>query len=144
MNSFSDEVFKQNRKVKIQMQAKNNARAATYGPFKTTACTHANNLALGNVDPPEQQAYVTTCRPREVVGPPTEVVACPTLTPRDQTLNYTENELPASFSRASLRSCPIIFALARTPGNKARECRGCCCGSPAGYLRGICAAVLPC
>ena len=43
-----------------------------------------------------------------------------------------------------LKSCPILFALARTPWNKARERRGCCCGSPAGYLRGICAAVLPC
>ena len=31
-----------------------------------------------------------TFRPREVVGPPMEVMAGPTLTPRDQTFNYTE------------------------------------------------------
>ena len=64
-------------------------------------CTHADNLALDNTDPPEQQAYTTTLLPREVVGPLIEVVARPTLTPRDQTLNYTENELRASFLRAS-------------------------------------------
>ena len=51
--------------------------------------THADNLALGNTDPPEQQAYTTTLRPREVVRPPMEVVARLTLTPWDQTLNYT-------------------------------------------------------
>ena len=68
---------------------------------RSKRCTHADNLALGNTDPPEQQAYTTSFRPWEVVGPPMEVVARPTLTPRDQTLNYTENELPASFSRAS-------------------------------------------
>ena len=63
--------------------------------------TYANNLAFDNTNPPEQQAYTTTFRPREAVGPPMEAVARPTLTPRDRTLNYTENELPASFSRAS-------------------------------------------
>ena len=65
--------------------------------------THADNLALGNTDPPEQQAYTTIFRHRKVVGPPMEAVARPTLTPRDQTLFIpgTENELPASFSRAS-------------------------------------------
>ena len=68
--------------------------------FKTTG-THADNLALDNTDPPEQKADTTTFRPRMVVGPPMEVVARPTLTSRDQTLNYTENELPGSFSRAS-------------------------------------------
>ena len=35
-------------------------------------CTHADNLALGNTDPPEQQAYATTFRPQEVVRPPME------------------------------------------------------------------------
>ena len=56
--------------------------AATYGPFKTTVCAHADNLALGNTDPPEQQAGATTFRPREVVGALMEVVARPALTPR--------------------------------------------------------------
>ena len=63
--------------------------------------THADNLALGNTDPPEQQAYTTTFRPLEVVGLIMEVVPRPTLMPLDKTVNYTENELPASFSRAS-------------------------------------------
>ena len=36
---------------------------------RSKLCTHAGNLALGNTDPPEQQAYTTTFRPREVVGP---------------------------------------------------------------------------
>ena len=67
---------------------------------RSKLCTHADNLALGNPDPPGQQADTTTFRPREVVAPPMEVAARPTLTPRDRTLNYTENELPASFSRA--------------------------------------------
>ena len=44
--------------------------------------THADNLALGNTDPPEQQAGATTFRPREVVGALMEVVARPALTPR--------------------------------------------------------------
>ena len=104
--------------------------------------THADNLALGNTDPPEQQAHTKTYRPRQVVGPPTEVVARPTLTPRDQISNYTEDELPASFSRASCRN-HLQFSslcLARRE-TKVRERRGCCCGSPAGYLRGICTAV---
>ena len=53
---------------------------------RSKPCTHADNLALGNIDAPEQQAYKnTTFRPREVVGPPMEVVARPTLMPRDQT-----------------------------------------------------------
>ena len=64
-------------------------------------CTHGDHLALGSTDPPQQKAVTTTIRPREVVGPPMEVMARPTLTPRDHTLNYTENELPTSFSRAS-------------------------------------------
>ena len=33
----------------------------------------SDNLALGNIDPPEQQADTPTFRPREVVGPPREV-----------------------------------------------------------------------
>ena len=82
------------------MQPKNMGELQPTGRSKL--CTHADNLrALGYADPPEQQAYTTTFRPREVVGPPMEVVARPALTPRDQTLNYAENELPASFSRAS-------------------------------------------
>ena len=63
--------------------------------------THADNLALGNTKAPEQQACTTTFRSREVVGPPIEVAARLTLTPGDQAFNYTEDELPASFSRAS-------------------------------------------
>ena len=64
-------------------------------------CTHPDNLALGNTNPPEQQADTTTFRPREVVRLAMEVAVRPTLTPRNQSLNYTENELPAFFSRAS-------------------------------------------
>ena len=66
---------------------------------RSKLCTHADNLALGDTHLPEQQAYTTTFRPREVVGPPMEMVAR-TLTPRDRTLNYTENGLTASFSSA--------------------------------------------
>ena len=80
------------------MQPKNMGELQPTGRSKL--CTHADNLALGNTAPPEQQAY-TTFRPREVVGPPMEVVTGPMLTPRDQTLNYAENELAASFSRAT-------------------------------------------
>ena len=97
--SVLDVVSKQNPNVKREMQPKNMGELQPTGRSKL--CTHADNLALGNTDPPEQQAYTTTFRPREVVGPPMEVVARPTLTPRDQTSNYTENELQASFSRAS-------------------------------------------
>ena len=43
-----------------------------------------------------------------------------------------------------LKSSLTLFALARTPGNMARERRGCCRGSRAGYLPGICAAASPC
>ena len=79
------------------MQANNNGDVQPTGRSKL--CTHANNLAIGNTDPPEQQADTTIRRPREVVGPPMEVVARPTLTPQDRTLNCADNELPASFSR---------------------------------------------
>ena len=66
---------------------------------RSSLCTHADNPALGNTDPLDQQACATIFRPREVVGPPMEGVARPRLTPRDQTLSFTVNELPASFSR---------------------------------------------
>ena len=106
-------------------------------------CTHADHPALGNADPPQQQADTMTIRPREFVGPPMEVVARPTLTAQDQTLNYTENEFPTSFLRVL---CLIIleFSSFRLGGweAKARERRGCCCGSPAGCVRGICATWL--
>ena len=95
------EVSKQNNKVKREMRVKNNGEMQTNGPFKTTACTHVDNLALGYTHPPEQQADTTTMRPRDVDGSPMEVVARPTLSPWDQTINYTGNELPTSFSRAS-------------------------------------------
>ena len=127
--------------MKREVQAKNNGELQSTGRSKLCTRTHADNLALGNTDPPEQQAYTTVFRPREVVGPHMEVVACPTLTLRDQTLDYTENELPASFSRAScwnhLQFSSLRLARRET---KAREHRGCCCSSPACYLRGICAA----
>ena len=35
-----------------------------------------------------------------------EAVPRPTLTPRDKTVNYTENELPASFSRKHAEIIP--------------------------------------
>ena len=74
---------KQDQNVKREMQPKNMGELQPTGHSKL--CTHADNLALGNTDPLEQQAYTTTFRPREVVGPPMEAVARPTLTPRDQT-----------------------------------------------------------
>ena len=117
------------------MHAKNNGELQPTGRSKlltVRTCTHA---ALGNTDPPQQQADTTTFRPREVVGPPMEVVARPTLTPRDQTSNYTENELPA----LQFSSPWLARRETKTP-----ERRGCCCGLPAGYLRGMCAAVLTC
>ena len=92
-------VSKQNQNLKREMQPKNVGELQPTGRSKL--CTHADNLALGNTDPPEQQAYTTTFRPWEVVGPAVEVVARPALTSRDETSNYTENELAVSFSRAS-------------------------------------------
>ena len=73
------DVIKQNQNVKREMQPKNMGELQPTGRSKL--CTHADNLALGNTDPPEQQAYKTKIRPREVVEPPMEVVARPTLTP---------------------------------------------------------------
>ena len=70
--------------MKIEIKAKSNVEHNLLGPF-ATVCTHAGNLALGNTDPPQKQANATVIRFREVVGPPMEVVARPTLTPRDQT-----------------------------------------------------------
>ena len=138
-----DVLSKQNQNVKREKQPKNMGGLQPMGCSKL--CTHADNLALGNTDPPEQQAYTTIFRPREVVGPPMEVVARPTLTPRDQTLNYIEKKTSSLvLDGIMLKSSQIILAMARTPGTKARERRGRCCGSPAGYLRGIFATVLPC
>ena len=106
------------------MQAKNMGELQYTGLSKR--CTRGDNVALGNTDLPEQQAYTTTFRPREVVGPPMEVVARPTLTPRDQTLHYTENELPASFSRASCWNNLQFSSLWLTRREtKARVRRGC-------------------
>ena len=74
-----DVVSKQNQNMKIEIQPKNIEELQPTGRSKL--CTHVDNLALGNTDPPEQQAYKTKIRPREVVEPPMEVVARPTLTP---------------------------------------------------------------
>ena len=96
---------------------------------------HADNLALCNTDPPtEQQAYTSTVRPREVVGPPMEVVARPTLTPRGQTLIILRTNFQPH-SRGHRAEAISSLWLARRE-TKAQERRGCCCGSPAGYLRG--------
>ena len=92
------DVSKQKRIGKQQDPGEKQLRAQAMGCSQL--CTHADNLALGTTGPPEEQAEATTIRYREVVGPPMEVVACPTLTPRDQNSNYTESELPTSFSRA--------------------------------------------
>ena len=50
------------------MKAKNNG--VLQPKDRSKLCTHADNLALGNRNPPEQQADTTAVRPREVVGPP--------------------------------------------------------------------------
>ena len=86
-----DVVSKLNQNVKREMKQKNMRELQPMGRSKP--CTHADNLALGNTDPPEQQACKTFRPRREIVGFPMEMVARPTLTPRDQTLNDTENEL---------------------------------------------------
>ena len=85
--SVLDVVSKQNQNVKTEIPPKNTGEVQPTGRPKL--CTHAHNLALGSTYPPEQQACTTTFRPREVVGPPMEVVARLTLTPRD----YTGNKL---------------------------------------------------
>ena len=53
-----DAVSKQNQHVKREMQPKKQGRAATYGPSKTmyNMPTIYVYVALGNTDPPEQQA----------------------------------------------------------------------------------------
>ena len=66
-----------NQNVTGELQAKNNGELQSTGRSKP--CTRAENLALGNTNPPEQQADKTTFRPREVVGLPVEVVVRPTL-----------------------------------------------------------------
>ena len=43
------------------MQPKNMGELQPTGRSKL--CAHADNLALGNTDPPEQQAQTTTFRP---------------------------------------------------------------------------------
>ena len=77
---FSTRCRQKKTKREKRNAAEKHGRAGTYGAFKTTVCTrtHADNLALGNTDPPEQKAYTTTFRPREVVAPPMEVVPRPT------------------------------------------------------------------
>ena len=61
-----DEVSKQSQNVKREMQTKSNGELQSTGQSKLSP--HADNLALVNTDPPEQQAYKTAFRPREVVG----------------------------------------------------------------------------
>ena len=92
-------VSKQIQSVKREMQPENMGELQPAGRSKL--CTHADNLALGSTDPPEQQAYKTIFRPWEVVGLPMEVVVRPTFDAPGSNFKYTENELPASFSRAS-------------------------------------------
>ena len=137
------------------MQSRNMGELQPTGRSKR--CTHADNLALGNTDAPEQQAYTTTLRPREVVRPPMEVVARLTLTPWDQTLNYTlrtklqprcrghhaeiiSNCLPfgshAGKQRPENVGAVVVVRLLAIYGGSVRLCcRACCglcavCGSP--------------
>ena len=70
-------------KSEIEIQAKSNGEHNLLGPFATVHT--CRDLALGNTNPPQKQANATAFRFREIVGPPMEVVARPTLTPRDQT-----------------------------------------------------------
>ena len=114
---------------------------------RSKLCPHAENLALGNTVHQSSRRTRRHIDPRRSLGLPWRWWrARPMLTPRNQTLNFTKSELPAIFSRAAcmLKPSPIIFALACTQGNKGPRTSGCCCGSPAGYLRGSYAAVLPC
>ena len=84
--------------------AEKHGRAATYGPFKTmhtcrqsSARQHRSTRAAGTHNIPTPGGRWAS----HGGGAPMEVVARPALTPRVQTLNCTENELPASSSRAS-------------------------------------------
>ena len=86
-------------KREMRNAAEKHGRAATYGPFKTmNTC---------------RQSSVRQHRSTRAAGIHDDIstpggrwashggVARPTLTLRDQTLNFTENELLASFSRES-------------------------------------------
>ena len=115
-------VSKQNQNVKREMQPKNMGELQPTG--RSELLTQADIVAFGNTDPPEQQAYTTTFGPREVFGPPMKAVARPTLTPRDQTLNYTERTSSLVLEGIMLKSSLILFALARTPVNEGLRTSG--------------------
>ena len=124
------------KKSESRLQAQNDGEPRPTG--RSQQCTHNDHLALGNTDPPQQQADTSTIRPREAVGPPLEVVARPTLTPQDQTLNCTSTENELQSSSNSLRI-----------GSKAGKQRLENVGAVvvvrllAIYVRGICATVAP-
>ena len=104
-------------------------------PSGRSQLAHTCSILLRSATPIHHRGKQT--RSRKVAGPAKEVAARPTLTPRDQTSNYTENELPISISRASsstfLKICSLWLERRET---KAKERRRWCCGSPAGCLRG--------
>ena len=84
--------------------AERHGRASTFGPFKimctcrqSSARQHRSTRAAGTHNIPTPGGRWAS----HGGGAPMEVVARPALTPRVQTLNCTENELPASSSRAS-------------------------------------------
>ena len=79
-----DVVSKQNRNVKIEMQPKNMGELQSTGRSKLLRSMHTCRQSRARQHR-STGAAGTTLRPREVVGPPIEVVARPTLTPRDQT-----------------------------------------------------------
>lgn len=87
-----------------------------------TQTTHANKPVLGSEDSPRQQAEATLIRPREVIGRPMEVVPRPTLPPRGQTFDDTENTLTNSQPYA--RGYPAEFSPKYVRfGSKARTYR---------------------
>ena len=104
------------------MQAKGNGELQPTDRSKL--CTRGENLALGNKDPPQQQADTTTFRPREVVGPPIEVVASNVDAPGSNFKLYWEQTSSLILEGIMLKSPSIIFALARTPGNKSPRTSG--------------------
>ena len=113
---------------------------------RSQPCTHADNLALGNIIQPQKLANTTTFRSREVVGPPMEVVVRPTLPPRDQTFHYTGERTSELVLEGTVLNFPQPnFALARTPGNKGPRMSGLvlwfdCCLLTGGSVRLCCRA----
>ena len=143
-NSFS-RVFWTRIPTRIKKCEKRNAgekqrRGCNLRAVQNDVRTHADNLALGNTDPPQQQAYQV----HDDISTPGGRWAS------DAGGGASHVDAPGSNFKIMLRMNFLNNLQSSSPWvvrqeTNARERRGCCCGSPVGYLRGICcAAVLPC